>query len=531
VNPILLQDFIQLIANHTGMQVQDRDRIELVKKLESRVLALKLSSTAAYYQLLSTAIITGTRDAIALERARAQEWEALTLLLTTGETYFFRDRGQLDLIQEVVLPEIIHRKMLAQEISKARSSLRIWSAGSSTGEEVYSLATIVQETIPNYLNWNLKILGTDINTESIAKAKVGNYSEWSFRMVSGDIKRKYFKNENKNWQLNEQIRRMVEFRAGNLLTDNYPSINSDIYNMDLIICRNVFIYFNAKNVETILAKFYQTLSPGGYLIVGHTELNDLNLQGFVPRAFEKSVIYQRSEDIQPESHTCALPNPKTPAFTRAAERISKKIASQPINKQTHKFTSSYPTEITDKLTTSQLSLQSRPQSNKIEKSENLNLVTELEKAQSLFDKGEYTLSLQKVEILFGQQPNNFEVIFLLAQIHGNLGEYQKAIYYCNLAIAHNSMSVKLYHLLAHIAEAEGNLTQAKEYLKKIIYIDETAIAAYLDLGTIYKIDGDDRRAEKMMTIATELLEALPPDSTIHYRGQAMVSELLAQINP
>jgi chemotaxis protein methyltransferase CheR len=165
MNPILLQDFIQLIANHTGMQIQDRDRLELVKKLESRVLALKLSTTAAYYQLLSTEAIASTKNAAEIERARAQEWEALTLLLTTGETYFFRDRGQLDLIQEVVLPEIIHRKMLAKEISQARSSLRIWSAGSSSGEEAYSIATIVQETIPNYLNWNLKILGTDINTE------------------------------------------------------------------------------------------------------------------------------------------------------------------------------------------------------------------------------------------------------------------------------------------------------------------------------------------------------------------------------
>ncbi|NKB18258.1 MAG: chemotaxis protein CheR [Pseudanabaena sp. CRU_2_10] len=222
--------------------------------------AQKLTTPEAYYQLLATPSIQGSKGETDRERSRIQEWEALTLLLTTGETYFFRDRGQLNLIQEAILPEIIARKHQAQAISQTKPSLRIWSAGCSTGEEPYSLATIVKELIPNYLNWNLLILGTDINTESIAKAKMGSYSEWSFRMVSPTIKQQYFSYQDKSWQLDDRIRRMVKFQPGNLLTDDYPSLNSDIYNMDIIICRNVFIYFNAENVETILAKFYQALS-------------------------------------------------------------------------------------------------------------------------------------------------------------------------------------------------------------------------------------------------------------------------------
>jgi chemotaxis protein methyltransferase CheR len=527
MNPDLLQNFIRLIASHTGMQIQDRDRVELVKKIDMRVTALKLASPTAYYQLLDTIALPGNKTD--LELSRAQEWEALTLLLTTGETYFFRDRGQLDLIAETILPEIIARKMQAQAISKVKPMLRIWSAGCSTGEEPYSLATIVQELIPNYLNWNLLILGTDINTESIAKAKAASYSEWSFRMVSGEIKRRYFSNEHKNWQLNDKIRRMVAFRSGNLLTDNYPSINSDIYNMDIIICRNVFIYFNSENVETILSKFYQSLSPGGYLIVGHTELHDLNLQGFVPKAYEESVVYRRSEDMPKEIKTAAatqtrIPTTKPVAQPIAAQpksRLQKPSSTQPPVSPLPPLPERSPTA---KATQPPVEIKPDPK-----QGVQLAPPSELEKAQALFEQGEYLLALQRADELLRQTPNNFDVIYLIAQAYANLGQYKKAMYYCEQAIALDSMSTDVYHLLAHIAEDQSNLSLAKEYLKRIIYIDENAIAAYLDLGSIYKLEADSRRAKQMFDTAIDLLNKLSSDTKVQYRGKVKVAELLGQI--
>lgn len=501
MNPALIHDFVQLIARHTGIQIQDRDRIELVKKIGVRITAQKLRSEADYYQLLASP-------------SGKQEWQDLALLLTTGETYFFRDRGQIDLIQDTILPEIMARKQLA--IGTIKPSLRIWSAGCSTGEEPYSIATIVKELVPNYLNWNLLILGTDINTVSIAKAKTANFSEWSFRMVKPELKQRYFRNQEKSWQLNEQIRRMVKFQTGNLLTDDYPSLNSDIYNMDIIICRNVFIYFNSENVETILAKLHQTLSPGGYLVVGHTELHDLNLQGFVPQAYDESVIYQRSEDVH---SPISVPTPRRPQSVLIPQLNSAVKAKQPeikpvkaINKPIDK-----PTAISAVKSTVKSSDRTS------------NFQSDLQKAQALFEQGKYPLTLEQADQLLRQQPNHFAVIYLIAQTYANLGQYQQAVNYCQRAIALDSMSIDIYYLLAQISEAQSNLSQAKEYLKRVIYIDQNAIAAYLDLGNIYKIEGDGRRAEKMFSNAIDLLKALSPDTTIQYRGQAKVSELLAQI--
>jgi chemotaxis protein methyltransferase CheR len=295
MNPLLLQNFIDLIANRTGIRVRDKDQAELIKKIRMRMIALKFSTPETYYHYLTPQPIQDRTDAI--QKSSAKEWDSLTLLLTTGETYFFRDQGQLNLIREVILPEIIARKQQAQAISKTKPSLRIWSAGSSTGEEPYSLAIMVKELIPNYFNWDILILGTDINVASITKAKVGQFSEWSFRSVKPEIKNQYFSPINQDWILKEDIRQMVTLHTSNLLIEDYPNFNKNIYNMDIIICRNVFIYFDTSTIKTILDKFYETLSTSGYLMVGHTELHGIDTQGFVPQSHQESVIYQRSKDL------------------------------------------------------------------------------------------------------------------------------------------------------------------------------------------------------------------------------------------
>jgi chemotaxis protein methyltransferase CheR len=525
MTPSLIEDFIQLIASHTGIQIRDRERIELVKKIGMRMAELKIATPESYYLLLRDGLAESKHNKSDREPSKVQEWEALTLLLTTGETYFFRDSGQLQLIQGTILPEIIARKQEAQRLSKTKPSLRIWSAGCSTGEEPYSLAAIVQELIPNYLNWNLLILGTDINTEAIAKARSARYSEWSFRMVKPEIKKRYFRQEHKNWLLDNRICRMVTLQTGNLLTDDYPSLSSDIYNMDIIICRNVFIYFNAENVETILDKFFRVLNPGGYLVVGHTELHDLNLKGFVPQAYEASVVYMRSEDIkhqQPSPLNSAILPVATPLVSKPINFKPKLQIQQP--SQTHYPITPQPYNPA-KLATAKVNTPLPI----VENFSNTSTTSlDLEAIKTLLVDGNSTLDIQKAEQFLNQQPKNVEIIYLIAQSYADRAEYAKAIHYCEKAIALDPLSIKTNYLLAHIAEEKNNLSQAKEYLKRIIYIDELAIAAYLDLGFIYKAEGDTRRARKMFSTATELLEGMSPDAIVQYRGEAKVAELLEQ---
>ena len=128
-----------------------------------------------------------------------KEWEELVLELTNNESYFFRDQGQFKLLEEHILPELIKRK-------KITKSLRICSAGYSTGPEPYSLAILLKELIPDIQTWNLLILGVDINHEVLEVARKGVYSPWSFRRVAPEIKEKYFTKKGEQYQINNDIR-------------------------------------------------------------------------------------------------------------------------------------------------------------------------------------------------------------------------------------------------------------------------------------------------------------------------------------
>jgi chemotaxis protein methyltransferase CheR len=162
----LLQRFTQLIASHMGLQIRGVETEKLCQSLRSRMTHQQLLNPEEYYRLLATDTANSRH-----------EWEELALLLTIGETYFFRDSGQFSLLRQQILPELIER-------NKGIRSLRIWSAGCSTGEEPYSLAILVHELLPAGSDWNILIIGTDVNKHAITAARRGIYRQHSLRTLS-----------------------------------------------------------------------------------------------------------------------------------------------------------------------------------------------------------------------------------------------------------------------------------------------------------------------------------------------------------
>ena len=220
------------------------------------------------------------------------EWRELVLLLTTNESYFMRDKGQFSLLEKVIFPELIEQKRKLHEKWGITPTLRIWSAGCSTGEEPYSLVIILRQLIPDWEKWEILVLGTDINQEVIEKAERGIYSHWSFRLVDLELQTRYFERRQIDWEIDKNLRQLVSFSCVNLVTDNFPNVYQDIHNMDLILCRNVFVYFEAQYILQVLKKFAKTLRPGGYLMTGHGEVHSHSMNEFEPKIFPDSVIYQ-----------------------------------------------------------------------------------------------------------------------------------------------------------------------------------------------------------------------------------------------
>ena len=205
---------------------------------------------------------------------------------TVGETYFFRDQGQFDLLRFNLLPELIERR---QNIK----SLRLWSAGCASGEEAYSLAISVDMLLPERNDWTILIVGSDINPNALAKARQARYGQWSFRQVPAIMRQRYFYQERDEWQLDERIRGMVRFRQLDLINESF----GEFQDIDLILCRNVFIYFNAATVAAVANKLTACLSESGYLMTGHSELSGVAMPNMQSRVFTASVAYQRCPAI------------------------------------------------------------------------------------------------------------------------------------------------------------------------------------------------------------------------------------------
>ncbi|MDQ3812616.1 MAG: protein-glutamate O-methyltransferase CheR, partial [Armatimonadota bacterium] len=278
MDPVLLQRFESLTAARTGLHIREKDRSVFQGVLLSQMQRLKLPTPEDYYRLLEADHDPGDR-----------EWRQLVTRLTNRESYFFRDKGQIALLRERILPELIAR-------NKQRRSLRLWSAGCSTGEEPYTLAMLLDQLLPRRDGWNILILGTDINEDSLDVARHAVYHKWSFRMVDPRLQARYFHSHGDTWKLDSRIRHAVTFRYLNLFGDKFPNASQEVHDMDLIVCRNVFIYFEHDAVATVLPKLANTLRDGGYLMTGHAELNNQKLGYLHPRMFAESAIYQRVTD-------------------------------------------------------------------------------------------------------------------------------------------------------------------------------------------------------------------------------------------
>lgn len=274
-NAELRQALVQLIADQTGLEIRERDYRALSEKIRSRMKTLQLNSPEDYYQLLKSSTLDGR-----------EEWKTLMTLITNNESYFFRDKEQFSLLRKHILPELIER-------NKTNKTLRLCSAGCSSGEEPYSLAILLQELIPDLEQWNLTILGIDINQSALQKAREGIYSPWSFRSVDPEIKQRYFKLVDDLYYLDQNIKRMVDFQPFNLIEGPFSYPNFEMKEIDLILCRNVFIYFGAAAIAKAIARFSYALKPQGYLITGHAELSGQDLSLFQVKVFSESLVYQR----------------------------------------------------------------------------------------------------------------------------------------------------------------------------------------------------------------------------------------------
>jgi len=203
--------------------------------------------------------------------------------ITTQETLFFRDTSPFEALQNKALPNLIDEK--AKTAFPKR--LRFWSAACSTGQEPYSLAMMLSEMLPDVHSWDIQILATDIADNAIRQASLGRYADHEIkRGMQGNMLQKYFAREAGGWKVKDELRAMIQFKKMNLLKP-FAGIGT----FDVILCRNVAIYFNPDARRNLFLRLAQSLYPNGYLFVCASEsLTDLGPR-FTPQHHCRAVFY------------------------------------------------------------------------------------------------------------------------------------------------------------------------------------------------------------------------------------------------
>lgn len=201
--------------------------------------------------------------------------------LVTNETSFFRDKHPFEALKKSVLPELIKQRTIER-------SLNIWCAACSNGQEPYSIAILIHEHFPMLTSWSHRLIASDFSTKVLARAREGHYNQLEInRGLSKNIRDRYFQRLDTNWQINEQIRQMVDFRQLNLLQSW-----SSLPQFDVIFLRNVLIYFDVVTKKALLKKIKQQLRPDGYLFLGSGETTISLDESFKRVLFDKAICYQ-----------------------------------------------------------------------------------------------------------------------------------------------------------------------------------------------------------------------------------------------
>lgn len=499
--------FSRLVAERFGLFFPEKRRNELEFGVRQAFLASTCPDFNSYFAVLNDS----ENGPLELER--------LVNHLTIGETHFFRDSGQFDALANYVLPGIIIRR-------RTTRTIRIWSAGCASGEEPYSIAMLLRDLVPDIDSWTIMIYGTDVNTRYLEWAKRGVYGQRSFREARAFTYRdRFFKQVNNQYHLHPSIRRMVTFGQLNLAEDRYPSYETNTMFMDLILCRNVTIYFPESVTRRVIQRFYQSLCPGGWLVVGHSEHSLGTYQRFHTHNFPNAILYQRPLEDTPAAQERPAPPEAARLPARSGAGLSPKAAADN-SKMEVRVEQRKPDPIsrryrrgrtTGLLVLPSLAVKSAPASQP---------ANAVEEAQSLLASGHADQARDLLKRWIDQHPDDGKACALLGKAHAGLGEWAQAERWCQRAVQSDPLNLEGYYILGLVYQHQHKTAQAITLMRKVLYIDHADILGHFTLANLYHQCGQDSLAIKSLENARRLLEKYPPDALVPRSDEISVKMLM-----
>lgn len=402
-------------------------------------------SEDAYYDLLAA----GGSSA-------RSEWIAMSPALTVGETFLFRDAG---------LWKLMERRLL-QSIAGLTQPVWLWSAGCSTGEEAYTLAIVAQRALGGT---PFCVLGTDINPNAVAAARVGVYTPWSLRGVDANRVDELVVSGTQTLRVRDDVKKLVRFEVHNLLDEQaYPP--AGMASFECIVCRNVLIYMTPAARAAVIERLAASLAPGGVLVLGHGEAQGIPVEPLIVERHDAGVVYRKPLPAQ----VSKPPRPERPASVR---RIG----------------------VRD---------------------------TDRSRAASFghrATKAAQSRAAQTAAAVTGLDPCH-RLLALAAQ-QARVGNTETAERKAALASAANPLAPEPYVLLAALYAARDAFTSAEAALRRALFLDPACIPALWQLGILYRLTNRNRQAAVTLARLLARLDGLPAEHVALPFDQLTVQEL------
>jgi chemotaxis protein methyltransferase CheR len=449
------RSFRDLIAERSGIYF-DPEKQELLKdNLLQRMADCGLSNFADYFNLLSSP-------------AGTKEFDYLLNLITIPETYFFRDRAQFRAFERFVIPDIVEKK------SYPGASLRIWSAGCSTGEEPYTIAMILAAGM---LDRPIQILATDVSHDALKAAREGVYTARSVRDVPQEYLNRFFTRKGDQYLLDESIKQMVEFRYFNLVTEPYPLM--EMSGWDIIFCRNVTIYFQAEATRKVIHNFYQSLREGGYLFAGYSESLRYISDEFSTIQQEGAFFYQKGG------------------------------AKKTVRKKARKIRGG-------RIISGRSAKKKGPKTVRGLKSDEIGQICA--RAKELLEMGRPERASEILSPYLRGSTTPESVLLLKAEISLNQGDLERAVQLCEKIVKREPLSIGGYYLLGVIYLTWEDEARAIEEFKRVLYLEPEHALARFNLGELYSQVGRFDEARREYSNVVHLLDKRPESLDDRFAG-------------
>ncbi|MDP8221374.1 MAG: CheR family methyltransferase [Candidatus Stygibacter frigidus] len=453
-----LSSIKELLQERLGLHYSDLREGELSRKIGDAAKKTGYPSTLSYIISL-------------LEKpSNRHDLEILASCVTIGETYFLRENEAFDFLKEEYLKHYIYKNRPGEK------RLSIWSAGCSSGEEVYSLAGMIREMLPDHEHWEIKIIGTDINPAVLEKARKGIYSKWSFRKTPSWFMKYVEEVDDNKYQICACLNEMVEFKNHNLASDPYV-----MQDLDIIFCRNVLIYFSKELISKVTKGFYNSLKDEGVLILSPVEVSLNICERFIRRTFGGRTFFIKSVNTKNLSVT--------------PEILAENESELPENSQADE-----------------------------------NPVTEHERLDFLYQEGLYL----RLESLLLSKYHEIEKIpeeyqELLIKTYMKQGETEKAEEACQRIIISDQCSPGICYYLALINLKNKNYNLVKNILENILEIEPDHLLSIYLMGKLSEIRRDHILAAKNFNKAEELLRKRDKDEIINELEELTAADMLEEI--